>query len=138
MTRVAVYARYSSELQHFDLVLAEDIDRLARNQADGARLFERLAFLGIPIWTVADGETNEMHWGLKGTMSALFLKTHALKVRRGQAGRVRAGRFRAGCATATASCARPTRRAISFAANARSSRSRPRSCAGFSTTQLAG
>ena len=50
-----------------------------------------LAFLGIPVWTVADGETNEMHWGLKGTMSALFLKTHAIKVRRGHAGRVRAG-----------------------------------------------
>jgi hypothetical protein len=34
-----------------------------------------------------------MHWGLKDTMSALFLKTHALKVRRGQAGRVRAGKL---------------------------------------------
>jgi site-specific DNA recombinase len=149
MTRVAIYARYSSELQQersiedqialcrdfaarrnwavtatyadraisgasihgrhefqrmveearhrrFDILLAEDIDRLARNQADGARLFERLAFLGIPVWTVADGETNEMHWGLKGTMSALFLKTHALKVRRGQAGRVRAGKVPGG------------------------------------------
>jgi site-specific DNA recombinase len=149
MTRVAVYARYSSELQHersiddqfalcrefaarhnwtvtatyadraisgasihgrhefqrmvedaherrFDVVLAEDIDRLARNQADGARLYETLAFLGIPVWTVADGDTNEMHWGLKGTMSALFLKTHALKVRRGQAGRVRAGKIPGG------------------------------------------
>jgi site-specific DNA recombinase len=149
MTRAAIYARYSSELQQersiddqfalcrdfaarrdwmvivtyadravsgasihgrlefqrmledardrrFDILLAEDIDRLARNQADGARLFECLAFLGIPIWTVADGETNEMHWGLKGTMSALFLKTHALKVRRGQAGRVRAGKIPGG------------------------------------------
>ena len=122
----------------FDLVLAEDIDRLARNQADGARLFERLAFLGIPIWTVADGETNEMHWGLKGTMSALFLKTHALKVRRGQAGRVVRARSREGSATATASCARPTRRANSFAANVRSSRSRPKSCAGFSATRSPG
>jgi len=37
-----------------------------------------------------------MHWGLKGTMSALFLKTHALKVRRGQAGRVRAGKIPGG------------------------------------------
>ena len=82
--------------RRFDVVLAEDIDRLARNQADGAQLFERLAFLGIPVWTVADGETNEMHWGLKGTMSALFLKTHALKVRRGQAGRVRAGKIPGG------------------------------------------
>src|SRR5215831_17402133 len=115
MIRVAVYARYSSEMQNersiddqvslcrefaarrnwtvtaayadraisgasihgrhefqrmvedatnrrFDVVLAEDIDRLARNQADGARLYERLAFQGIPVWTVADGETNEMHW----------------------------------------------------------------------------
>jgi len=37
-----------------------------------------------------------MHWGLKGTMSALFLKAHALKVRRGQAGRVRADKIPGG------------------------------------------
>jgi site-specific DNA recombinase len=116
MTRVAIYARYSSELQQersiddqfalcrdfaarrnwtvtstyadravsgasihgryefqrmvedasdrrFDVVLAEDIDRLARNQADGARLFERLAFLGIPVWTVADGDMVDAAYG---------------------------------------------------------------------------
>jgi DNA invertase Pin-like site-specific DNA recombinase len=80
----------------FDKILAEDIDRFSRNQADGARLYERMQFLGVPIWTVADGETNEMHWGLKGTMSALFLKNHALKVRRGQAGRAREGKIPGG------------------------------------------
>jgi DNA invertase Pin-like site-specific DNA recombinase len=56
----------------FDRILAEDIDRFSRNQADGALLYERMQYLGIPICTVADGETNEMHWGLKGTMSAFF------------------------------------------------------------------
>ena len=45
------------------VVLAEDIDRLARNQADGARLFERLAFLGIPVWTVADGDMVDAAYG---------------------------------------------------------------------------
>jgi site-specific DNA recombinase len=75
----------------FAIILCEDLDRLARNLGDQARLFERLGFVGVELHTVADGLVNEMHIGLKGTMNALFLKNLALKVRRGQAGRVRAG-----------------------------------------------
>jgi site-specific DNA recombinase len=42
--------------------------------------------------TLAEGEVNELHVGLKGTMNALFLKDLAQKVRRGLEGRVRQGR----------------------------------------------
>ena len=42
--------------------------------------------------TLAEGEINELHVGLKGTMNALFLKDLAQKVRRGLEGRVRQGR----------------------------------------------
>lgn len=80
----------------FDIILAEDLDRLSRNQADIAGLYERMRFVGVDLVTVADGEINEMHIGLKGTMSALFLRTLALKVHRGQAGRVRAGKIPGG------------------------------------------
>lgn len=75
-----------------DLIVAEDLDRLSRNLADIARLFETLTFAGVKIVTVADGEVSEMHIGIKGTMSALFLKGLAQKIRRGMAGVVREGR----------------------------------------------
>ena len=46
--------------------------------------------------TLAEGEINELHIGLKGTMNALFLKDLASKTRRGQRGRVEAGKIPGG------------------------------------------
>lgn len=79
-----------------EIILAEDLDRLSRNQADIAGLYERMTFAGVHLWTVADGEISEMHIGLKGTMSALFLRALALKTHRGLQGRVRAGKSAGG------------------------------------------
>jgi len=78
------------------VVITESLDRLSRNQADIAALYQRLDFLGVHLETLADGRVNEMHVGLKGTMSALFLKDLAQKTRRGQMGRVKAGRIPGG------------------------------------------
>ncbi|MGC9371239.1 MAG: recombinase family protein [Paracoccaceae bacterium] len=76
----------------FDVVIAEALDRLSRDQADIATLFKRLNFNGVQILTLAEGEINELHVGLKGTMNQLFLKDLAAKTRRGLRGRVEAGR----------------------------------------------
>src|SRR5947208_4761338 len=76
----------------FDIVVAEALDRLSRDQEDVAGLFKRLRFAGIRLFTLAEGEISELHVGLKGTMNALFLKDLAQKVRRGLEGRVREGR----------------------------------------------
>jgi site-specific DNA recombinase len=75
----------------FDVLLAEALDRLSRDQEDVAALFKRLSFLGIRIVTLAEGEISELHVGLKGTMNALFLKDLAEKTRRGLRGRIEAG-----------------------------------------------
>src|SRR5271157_2784796 len=56
----------------FDIVLAEALDRLSRDQEDIAGLYKRLQFAGIKIITLAEGEISELHIGLKGTMNALF------------------------------------------------------------------
>ena len=80
----------------YDAILTEDLDRLSRNLADIARLYETAQFAGVKLVTVADGEISEMHIGLKGTMSALFLKGLAQKVRRGLSGVVRDGRSAGG------------------------------------------
>jgi site-specific DNA recombinase len=77
-------------------IVTESLDRLSRSQADIAALFEKLQFLGVRIETLADGAVSEIHVGLKGTMSALFLKDLAQKTRRGQIGRVKAGRIPGG------------------------------------------
>jgi site-specific DNA recombinase len=82
----------AARLGQFDVVVAEALDRLSRDQEDVAGLFKRLRFAGVRLVTLAEGEITELHVGLKGTMNALFLKDLAQKVRRGLEGRVRAGR----------------------------------------------
>ncbi len=76
----------------FDIVLAEALDRISRDQADVATLFKHLKFAGVPIVTLAEGEISELHVGLKGTMNALFLKDLAAKTHRGIRGRVEEGK----------------------------------------------
>lgn len=78
--------------RHFDIVLAESLDRFSRDQEDTAGLFKRLTFLGVRIITLAEGEIGHLHVGLKGTMNALYLQDLAEKTRRGLRGRVEAGR----------------------------------------------
>jgi len=76
----------------FDIVLAEALDRISRDQADIAILFKHLRFAGVQIVTLAEGEISELHVGLKGTMNALFLKDLAAKTHRGLQGRVEKGK----------------------------------------------
>ncbi|WCM25852.1 recombinase family protein [Sphingomonas sp. QA11] len=76
----------------FDVVLAEALDRVSRDQADVATLYKHLQFAGVKIVTLAEGEISELHVGLKGTMNALFLKDLANKTRRGLRGRIEKGK----------------------------------------------
>ena len=76
----------------FEIVVAEALDRVSRDQADVATLYKHLRFAGVMIVTLSEGEINELHVGLKGTMNALFLKDLAAKTHRGLRGRVEAGK----------------------------------------------
>lgn len=76
----------------FNVVLAEAMDRLSRDQEDIAGLFKRLAFANVRMVTLSEGDVTHLHVGLKGTMNALFLKDLADKVRRGLRGRVEDGK----------------------------------------------
>jgi site-specific DNA recombinase len=80
----------------FDCVIAEALDRLSRDQEDIAAIYKRLRHSDIRLLTLAEGDISELHVGLKGTMNALFLRDLALKIRRGQRGRVEAGRIPGG------------------------------------------
>ena len=86
----------------FDVVEAEALDRMSRDQADVSALFKHMKFAGVMIVTLAEGEINELHVGLKGTMNALFLKDLAAKTHRGLRRVVsRRAAQEAGSATAT-------------------------------------
>ncbi|MBZ9650369.1 recombinase family protein, partial [Sphingobium sp. 3R8] len=81
-----------AQMGRFDILLAEALDRVSRDQADVATLYKNLQFAGVKIVTLAEGEVSELHVGLKGTMNALFLKDLAKKTHRGLRGRVEKGK----------------------------------------------
>ena len=62
-----------------DIVLAESLDRLSRDQEHVAGFYKQATFAGVRIVTLAEGEISELHVGLKGTMGALYLKDLADK-----------------------------------------------------------
>jgi DNA invertase Pin-like site-specific DNA recombinase len=76
----------------FDVLVAEALDRLSRDQENIAGLFKQLCFAGVRLVTLSEGEIGELHVGLKGTMNVLFLKDLAHKTRRGLEGRIRQGK----------------------------------------------
>jgi site-specific DNA recombinase len=80
----------------FEVLVAEALDRLSRDQENIAGLFKQLCFAGVRLFTLSEGEIGELHVGLKGTMNALFLKDLAHKTRRGLEGRIRQGRSAGG------------------------------------------
>ncbi len=75
----------------FNVLMAEALDRISRDQEDIAAIYKRLTFAGVKIVTLSEGEINELHIGFKGTMNAIFLKDLAEKTRRGQRGSVTRG-----------------------------------------------
>ena len=82
----------------FDILIAEALDRLSRDQEDIAGIFKRMEFAGVKIITLSEGEISTLHIGLKGTMNAMFLKDLADKTRRGLRGRVEKGKSGGGLA----------------------------------------
>src|SRR6266700_4282842 len=78
-----------AEDHQFDIIIAEDINRLARGEGDAPKLRQRLEFLGIEMHTCTDGHITKLHAGLKGLMSSLFLDNLIAHTKRGMAGVVR-------------------------------------------------
>jgi DNA invertase Pin-like site-specific DNA recombinase len=86
----------AAQQRQFDAVLTESIDRLSRDLEDIAGLHKRMAYWGVKIITLADGEVGKLHVGLKGIIASIYLDDLAQKTRRGQVGRVKAGRIPGG------------------------------------------
>lgn len=68
---------------YFDMIVSEDLSRISRDQGDIAHFYRKFRYMNIGLETVAEGNINELHIGLKGTMNALYLTDLADKTRRG-------------------------------------------------------
>src|SRR5687767_3825358 len=75
-----------------DVVVAEALDRLSRDQEHTARFYKACRFRGVKIVTLSEGEIGELHVGFSSTINSVFLKQLSEKTRRGNHGVVLAGK----------------------------------------------
>ncbi|WP_374649037.1 recombinase family protein [Rhizorhabdus sp.] len=81
-----------------DQVLAESTSRIARHQGDGYAIREQLTYAGVRLFTLADGEIDDIKGWVKGFLDAQQRKDLAFNIKRGQRGVVAQGRSPAGLA----------------------------------------
>ena len=79
-----------------DLVCAEALDRLSRDQEDIAGIYKRLRFWNVRLMTLQEGEIGSIHVGIGGLVNQAFIENLASKTRRGQIGAVHAKRIPGG------------------------------------------
>ncbi len=79
-----------------DVVVAESLDRLARDLEDTSWIGKRLTYSGARIFTHAEGEICEMKIAVAGLLGSMYVKNLAQKTWRGLEGAVLAGRMAGG------------------------------------------
>lgn len=79
-------------------VLTESTDRIARHQGDDFAIRERLQYAGVRLFTLMEGEVDDITGTIKGLMNARFRKDLGERTKRGQRGAVAQGRAPAGLA----------------------------------------
>ncbi len=75
-----------SEEGRFDTVLAEALDRISRNQAHVAGIWQSLRWQHVDVVTLFEGMIEEVHIGLSGAFAAVYRRNIAEKTRRGARG----------------------------------------------------
>jgi site-specific DNA recombinase len=85
----------AAESKSFNVIVAEDMDRIFRDQADYHAARKRLDFLGVAIHT-AGGKVGKLDGSLRALMGEMFIENLVVHVRRGMDGVVRDGRHAGG------------------------------------------
>ncbi|HEV2518026.1 MAG TPA: recombinase family protein [Devosia sp.] len=80
----------------FDVVIAETLSRLGRDEGDRAEIRKHMTFAGVKIMTPGDGEVNRLTDGIKALVDAQYLEDLKVMIRRGMAGVTRDGRHAGG------------------------------------------
>jgi site-specific DNA recombinase len=87
MTRLLADA----EARAFDVLIAESMSRIGRDQEDRAYVRKRLRFFGIGIETPSEGAVTPLIDGVRAALDSEYLEDLKRHTRRGMTGRVRDG-----------------------------------------------
>jgi len=116
----------AAEALRFDVIVAEDVDRISRDQGDWHTARKRLDFLGIAIHT-SSGKVGKLDGALRALMGEMFLENLVVHTRRGLESVIRDGRHAGGRAYGYRAIAGKP-------GSSRSTRPKPRSCGGSSAS----
>ena len=67
----------------FDVIIAEALDRLTRDQADIAQFYKQMVFYDVTICTKNEGLIDPLKIAFKGTMNSIFRQDLKFKTSRG-------------------------------------------------------
>jgi site-specific DNA recombinase len=89
-------AEVSTRPPRVEVIVSEDLSRITRDFADGATIFKRLQYLGVPLISVADGINTstpnaKMTFAMTSLMSDMYIEGLRDKTMRGLEGRALAG-----------------------------------------------
>lgn len=88
----------AAKARQFDVLIAESMSRVGRDQEDRAAIRKRLRFAGIAIMTPADGVVTDLTDGIRAVIDSQYLDDLKHSIRRGMSGVVRSGRSGGGLA----------------------------------------
>lgn len=80
----------------FDIVIAETMSRIGRDEGDRAEVRKQMTFAGVKIMTPGDGEVSRLTDGIKAIIDSQYLEDLKVMIRRGMAGVTRDGRHAGG------------------------------------------
>lgn len=73
----------AAERGEYDVLLAEDEDRFARNLEQQAHVFNRIVDAGAQLWSISTGRIELMHVAMKGFMAEAYIQNLSAKTKRG-------------------------------------------------------
>lgn len=81
---------------YIDIVFAEALDRISRDQEHIHGIHKRLLFWKVRLFTLHEGEVQPIHISIGGYLNSAYIENLKAKTRRGQIGAVKAGRVPGG------------------------------------------
>jgi site-specific DNA recombinase len=82
----------AAERGEYDVLLAEDEDRFARNLEQQAHVFNRIVDAGAQLWSISTGRIELMHVAMKGFMAEAYIQNLSAKTKRGMRANAEAGK----------------------------------------------
>jgi site-specific DNA recombinase len=80
-----------AEAKAFDVLIAESMSRIGRDQEDRAYVRKRLKFFGVGVETPSEGAVTPLIDGVRAALDSEYLEDLKRHTRRGMTGRVRDG-----------------------------------------------